>query len=52
MFKSSEIEDTSNIEEQTYQRRETQMEPPNLEEVLEVIHSLKKKGTQNRHDTN
>jgi hypothetical protein len=24
-----------------YQRTETQMEPPNLEEVLEVIHSFK-----------
>jgi hypothetical protein len=41
MFKTSEIEDTSNIEEQTSQRAETQMKPPNLEEVLEVIHSFK-----------
>jgi hypothetical protein len=41
MFKTSEIEDTSNIEKQMYQRAETQIEPPNLEEILEVIHSFK-----------
>jgi hypothetical protein len=41
MFKISEIEDTSNIEDRTQQRAEIQMEPPNLEEVLEVIHSFK-----------
>jgi hypothetical protein len=36
MFKTSEIEDTANIEEQPFQRAETQMEPPSLEEVLGV----------------
>jgi hypothetical protein len=34
MFKISEIEVTSNIKEQMHQTAETQLEPPNLEEVL------------------
>jgi hypothetical protein len=32
---------TSNIEEQMHQRAEIQIEPPNLKEALEVIHSFK-----------
>jgi hypothetical protein len=36
MFEISKIEDTSNIEEHTCQRSETQMDPPNLEEVLDL----------------
>jgi hypothetical protein len=44
MFKTSAIEDISTTEEQTYQSTEAQMEPHNLEEVLEVIHSFKNKN--------
>jgi hypothetical protein len=41
MFKTSDIEDTSNTKEQPYQSAETQMEPRNLEELLDVIHPFK-----------